>query len=237
MTVTNYTPTDWYSGAGSKTVSSVTWVNGDVIIVRGSVGSTSTTLNTPTVQGGTGTGLTFTLRADEDDGDTGGGRTHVYIWTAKATGTGDGNIRATRSGGDGWGFAVTKLSGGTWGDYASSNTSAGIDADFSLTTAVDDWVGVIYSDWNAVSATGFTGQTDGSATISTSVNEGDDAVQGVYLFRADEGSTVAETANYGLSSYTGLLSVGAGIVVTYSAPAGGSAPPRRPNAINAMIVR
>ena len=103
--VTSTTYTD--QTTSDEVTASVSWTNGDIVVVAGATEDSTVTLGTPTTGG---SGLTFSLVNNQG----GASNTNVYIWKATASATSSGTITSAAAGGSkARGITAYDISGAT----------------------------------------------------------------------------------------------------------------------------
>lgn len=172
----------------------ISWSTGDIIVVVGIIADGGGNLSTPTA-----TGLTFSASTGATT-DSAGGDTSVYFWTATAAASGSSvAVSVARSGSTEqygvWAWVITGSPSGL-GNTAKGSTGA----DLSVTTTAGSVVLYALGDWNAV--TPAETPITGSGTATERVDGSTAGQLGYYL--ADWVGTSATTANYGITSYSGL---------------------------------
>ena len=144
ITVVSYTSvSNWSVSTTPKTIASLAWNAGDVLVIVGGTQAADTGIGTPT-----NANLTFTLQASDTSGGT--NDCASYVWTAIAGSSQTGQtISASRSGTtQNWGYSVWVLrpdGTGAVGVNAANLT----ESNLSLTVAANSAVVYGGMDWNA----------------------------------------------------------------------------------------
>jgi hypothetical protein len=175
-----------------KTIASLSWSSGDIIVIVGVVGNDQATLPVPT-----NANLTFTQATATAGG--GGSEGRFYIWTATAGSSQTGQtIQGTRTVfTEQWGFAVWVVAGSSAG--TTNATSNRTEAAISRTVSAGSLVIYAFDDWNAA-------VTDQTITTGsgTATERADSNASGHGWYFGDWLGVSAGTFSFGVTSYTGL---------------------------------
>ena len=186
---------DWFSTTWSKEITGVDWNDGDKIVVFG--GLENSTGGTPTIQTPTNGNLTFSLITNVD---TGNNESPVWFWYADANSNQTNQtITANSTSGKAGGFAVWVIRGGASGAVA---WSVGNATESAHTRAAAAGSAILYGcgDWNANQSNQTI--TTGTGTGTEQTDDGDGSSWAVNT--ADWIDTTTTSADYGLSSYSGM---------------------------------
>ena len=178
----------------SEVTGTLTWGNGDLIVVLGVTEDDGKTLNTPTA-----TGLSFTAVAGTPTTTT--NKAKVYAWTATAGSASSGAITAgTDTTAAARGIAAFAFSGSTGIGGTSISAALGTATTQSLTrTGTNSHVVQVWGDWNAVNDTTVTGTPSGETQRVAQFISG--TVTFFVLSWGDQGAS--GTTSYGFTGHAG----------------------------------
>jgi hypothetical protein len=214
-TLTSSTGSDYTDNAAvSEVTGTLTWNDGDRILVVAMTEDQSFTLNVPTA-----TGLTFSALGSAI---TVSNSCWLHAWSAIAAGSGSSAVTATRSGGTGvamrgiYAFAY----GGCTGFTRTNKTGVNSTEVVSVTrgqanSAVVGWAG----DWSASGTSGIGWTPSGQTQLIAQTNTGATAVVAHW---GDQGAT--GTADYGTTGLPGTAFTVAAVEVLGSADSSTTAP-------------
>src|SRR5512139_2352733 len=190
--VSSFTASALNTTATPKTVTTLSWTAGDVIVVIGGAETADTTLNNPT-------NANLTFGAPQASNTAGGaGDCDVYVWRAVAGSTQTGQtISCSRGATSGqWGFFV-------WVDTGVSSTanpSANLtESNFTFTPSAGSIVHYAFFDWNANN----TDQTIAAGT-GTATERADSRSAAYGWYAGDWVGVTATSTGFGITDFTGL---------------------------------
>lgn len=191
-----YHESNWGDTAASETSASITWADGDTVVVLGITEDNSVTMGTPTV-----TGLTFTALAGSPTN--GASSCKAYGWKATAVGSGSGAVTSALTGGDNAGISVWVCSASAGVGNLSIASGLGATTTQSLIRAgVDSAVIQAWGDWSAINDVAVT-LTPTTPVVGTQ-REATFISGAATFFVADWGDQdAAGTTSYGFTDHAG----------------------------------